>query len=744
MLCGCDIALLSIRLIENGDMLLSEINMNHYNENEKSLKTNNTDDAIYFNFSYAALKLLGKNLYSNAANAISELVANSIDAKAEAVYVYIDMSNKKKAVIEIIDNGIGMDYSDLAEKYVWIGRNKRKDLSLTEYERTSVMGRKGIGKLAALYLSNKYYIFTRKIGEVETSGWEVNLSAYSDSDIPKLDRVNEPVHIVNDSIWSCFSHGTVIKLEDVDLRRNGEKKLEALRRVFADFYLIDSIGAKIFVLVQKDTSVPKKEDFKQVEKRIAYKNFYALFDNSGLNIASKMNKSICFTWASKYEQIKTVPRDVQIVESERFTDSTSGTKVFYNIDGMPVSKQYQLKGWIAVHSTINQTNAEANDLNFLRNTVYQPNRLRLYVRNKLAVEDFFSISPSTQTMANYIEGEISFDILDDDDLPDIATSSRQDFLADDRIELLIDIVKPILKVLFDLRNKIGKTISDEEEQYEEKLKQIEEQKLKDAEAAREKSEREKEESNRKREEAEKEREEARAEAKREAKRSQYILRISEVEDKNLLNSVHSIYNMANRVKQNLDDINNTPDLPHKMIKKLEKASTSNQRILSISKLISKAGYLIDGNDAVKEIELTQFVSEYVKSVLSVIYDNIEIRLVIIENNNPRLVLKVKQLSFVMMLDNLVGNAIKSGAEHLLVIINNTNADGYTIVFKDDGKGIDPSIKNVNSLFEFGITTTNGSGLGLYYAKKNMKELNGSISIIPNSDKGVSVILSWKN
>ena len=58
-------------------------------------------------------------------------------------------------------------------------------------------------------------------------------------------------------------------------------------------------------------------------------------------------------------------------------------------------------------------------------------------------------------MANYIEGEISFDILDDDDLPDIATSSRQDFLDDERIKLLVSIVDPILTRLFGLRNRIG-------------------------------------------------------------------------------------------------------------------------------------------------------------------------------------------------------------------------------------------------------------------------------------------------
>lgn len=53
--------------------------------NETAVRSPNTNDEIYFNFSYAALKLLGKNLYSNAANAISELVANGLDAKAKKV-----------------------------------------------------------------------------------------------------------------------------------------------------------------------------------------------------------------------------------------------------------------------------------------------------------------------------------------------------------------------------------------------------------------------------------------------------------------------------------------------------------------------------------------------------------------------------------------------------------------------------------------------------------------------------------
>lgn len=700
-----------------------------YTVDESAMKARNTEDAIYFNFSYAALKLLGKNLYNNAANAISELVANSIDAKAPQVYVYIDMADKAHSSIEIIDNGSGMSYSDLAEKYVWIGRNKRIDEELTVLEKRAVMGRKGIGKLAALYLSNQYYILTKKASDIAVNQWEVNLSTYKDSDFPKLDRVELPISLINEKIWNKFKHGTVIKLNNVDLRRNGEKKIESLRRVFADFYLLDDIDSTIYVAVKNRRDDTAK--FESVEKRIAYKNFYALFDNSGLNIATKMSKSIAFTWASKYPHIANELRTTQILDTQKF--STRGKQEFQKSDGSFIEKEYSLTGWIAIHCTIDQRNAV--DKSFLRNNVYQPNRLRLYVRNKIAVEDYFSISPSTQAMANYIEGEISFDILDDDDLPDIATSSRQDFLEDERIELLTSIVDPILTSLYSLRNKVGKTISDANDEYAEELRRKEEEKRKAEEAARAKAEE-------KAKKAEQATAEAVADAERERKRSKYILEISDVEDKNILNSVHSVYNMSCRVKNNLNEINNLGELSKEGMKKLEKASVSNQRILSMSKLITKAAYVIDDNDAQKNVNLTAFVCEYAKNVLDVMYGK-DIQIQCNGDVFSNYLLKIKPLSFIMMVDNIIGNAIKAASKTLTIIIDDSKPTEYSIIFKDTGKGLDSSIKDIERLFEFGVTTTNGSGLGLYYAKKQMKELKGSIEILPNDDVGVSIILSWK-
>ena len=103
----------------------------------------NTENSIQFNFSYYALNLLGKNLYSNQWSAISELVANGLDAQATSVKLFINMANKEHSTIEILDNGSGMSYDYLANKYVFMGKNKRDNLP--EQLKNTVMGRKGIG-----------------------------------------------------------------------------------------------------------------------------------------------------------------------------------------------------------------------------------------------------------------------------------------------------------------------------------------------------------------------------------------------------------------------------------------------------------------------------------------------------------------------------------------------------------------------------------------------------------------------
>ena len=203
---------------------------------------NNTPNKIEFNFTCYALKLLGHNLYSNPWTAVSEIVANGIDAKAKNIYVLVDLFNKSTAQIEIIDDGKGMTYQELCNKYTIIGRNKRIDNPNDK----SVLGRKGIGKLAALFLSDKYYISTKSIAE--NSSWFVDVSNSRDEDIPSLERYNGDSFVTAKSIWDELSTGTLIKLTNVNLQKIGTERLKALPVILSDYYLSDVINCNISVV----------------------------------------------------------------------------------------------------------------------------------------------------------------------------------------------------------------------------------------------------------------------------------------------------------------------------------------------------------------------------------------------------------------------------------------------------------------------------------------------------------------
>lgn len=122
------------------------------------------DNEVKFTLGYEALALLGKGMYSNLWAALSELIANGIDAQPSFVKVYINMIDKTNGEIEILDNGSGMTPEDIETKYVVIGSNKRE--GITEGAET-LMGRKGVGKLAALFLTNKYDICTKVAGDAD-------------------------------------------------------------------------------------------------------------------------------------------------------------------------------------------------------------------------------------------------------------------------------------------------------------------------------------------------------------------------------------------------------------------------------------------------------------------------------------------------------------------------------------------------------------------------------------------------
>lgn len=409
------------------------------------------NEKIPFTLGYAALTLLGKGMYSNLWAALSELIANGIDAHAENVYVYIDMSNKQHSVIEILDDGDGMSIDEIRKKYVIIGNNKRDHAK----DADSLMGRKGVGKLAALFLTKKFEFLTCK-GDSDEFYWKFDFDDRSNEN-PMLVQIESDTFFLK-NLFDKKHKGTLLKLFDVDLTNMAEEAINGLSLIMANYFIYENLPK---VKVQFFTKFTASDviDFErpiEMKKKVAFNNMIALISNKTFE-SSKFKLPLMYGEFFDIGYLEKIRKD----ESMATISETSGV---YSIetDGTEIKIPYELKGWIGIHASIDYSEAQNNDENFVKNKYYNPNKLRLYIRNKLAVEDFMGYIKNTQQGANYIEGEISFDLLDDNRLDDITTSNRQDVdIHDPRVALLVKIVKKIVTRLIGARNNVTDEVSKE-------------------------------------------------------------------------------------------------------------------------------------------------------------------------------------------------------------------------------------------------------------------------------------------
>lgn len=124
-------------------------------------------EELVLKFEPKTIEHLGVKMYSTLPPALAELISNAYDADASEVEVTFHEQSGTPISIVVKDNGCGMSFSDIQNKFLAIGRDRRQtdgDKPSPKYGRLPT-GKKGLGKLALFGIAKEIIIDTVKAGK---------------------------------------------------------------------------------------------------------------------------------------------------------------------------------------------------------------------------------------------------------------------------------------------------------------------------------------------------------------------------------------------------------------------------------------------------------------------------------------------------------------------------------------------------------------------------------------------------
>lgn len=234
--------------------------------------------SLQFKISSALKNIIGRDLITDDFIAVFELVKNSYDAHATRVDVIFEDIYSDKGKIIIKDNGKGMDYQDLLDKWLFVAYSAKKEGkeedSYKNYRdkikvKRAYAGAKGIGRFSCDRLGSELYLETLKDetnakSQVLITDWD-KFEEDSNDEFVNVSVLHETLETNSYGI----KHGTVLEISKLHSEWN-RKKLEELKDSLARLINPSSIqnedSFRIFLSVNDELEGDKKQILKNAKK----------------------------------------------------------------------------------------------------------------------------------------------------------------------------------------------------------------------------------------------------------------------------------------------------------------------------------------------------------------------------------------------------------------------------------------------------------------------------------------------
>lgn len=235
-----------------------------------------TNDTLSFRVSAGLKNLIGRDLISDKYIAVFELVKNSYDAGASKVEISYLVSDEGAGKIIISDNGSGMTYNDIIQKWLFVAYSEKKpqNRSKSTYReeiKREVAGAKGVGRFSCDRLGASLQLITKTKKEIQAHVVDVNWSRFELDDTKEFIEIPVDYSKIN-QLPSGFSNGTTLIV--TDLRETWDRDaLLKLKRSLMKLISPDAdkgelpFDIKMVVPSEKETDEKLLEDYKKDKKK---------------------------------------------------------------------------------------------------------------------------------------------------------------------------------------------------------------------------------------------------------------------------------------------------------------------------------------------------------------------------------------------------------------------------------------------------------------------------------------------
>lgn len=388
------------------------------------------------------LELLGPNLYTNIYYVLAELIANAYDADAKNVYI---ISNKNDIRVE--DDGTGMSYRDGdITKYLNVaGVSRTTEAESLTNSRRRKMGRKGVGKLAALSVSENVDVLT--VAKGEKSGFILTRHPENGNELRAIPDEEIIFEYIKDK-----DHGSAIIMRNPQYRLH--KTMNAVKRNLLKIFPLVDANFQIHIIRGSE-----KETIDDFDRNI-------MSELSTLITLGNDFKQLCNLVPDSYPE-----RRSDLVET---LDKKILPVTMKANDGKEHEYSLEVEGWIGTYKSTRGRKAELTD--------FPDNFISLFANKKMGEFNILPVVGQNKLNEVYVVGQLHVDLFELTELPDMALSNRQGYKSDDpRYEVVRDYVRnELLLNILKKRETFADIVNAEKKRQRKAAQKNDEERLKRA------------------------------------------------------------------------------------------------------------------------------------------------------------------------------------------------------------------------------------------------------------------------